>query len=146
MKCEIHSKALSNFTPNPSHAFYLRLCTNCARMRLLHRDCAQWSRQNASGDRCHFVGSTVKLFQSLALHLQFHLRILLEDLRFALAEHLGCPFIGCASGTQPCGISVTCSPFLVQSKADFKDRSKRHFSVDSALPISRTSSWRFTDL
>jgi hypothetical protein len=24
MKCEIHSKALSNFTPNPSHAFYLR--------------------------------------------------------------------------------------------------------------------------
>ena len=31
MKCEIHSKALSNFTPNPSHVFYPRLYTNCAR-------------------------------------------------------------------------------------------------------------------
>jgi len=99
MKCEIHSKALSNFAPNPSHAFYPRLCTNCARMRLLHRDCAQWSHQNVSGDRCHFVGSTVKLFQSLALHHQLHLGILLEDLRVALAEHLGYPFIGYAPGT-----------------------------------------------
>jgi hypothetical protein len=24
MKCEIHSRALSNFTPNPSHTFYSR--------------------------------------------------------------------------------------------------------------------------
>src|SRR6202007_209692 len=54
-----------------------------------------------------FVGSTVKLFQSLALHLQLHLRILLEDLRVALAEHLSHPLIGYASGTQPCRISGT---------------------------------------
>ena len=34
MKCFIHSKALSNFTPNPYHHFYFypRLCTNCGRM------------------------------------------------------------------------------------------------------------------
>ena len=29
-------------------------------MRLLHPDCAQWSHQNVSGDRCHFIGPTVK--------------------------------------------------------------------------------------
>ena len=56
---------------------------------------------------CHFVGSTIELFQSLALHLQLHLRILLEDLRVALAKHLGYPFIGYASSTQPCCIRGT---------------------------------------
>jgi hypothetical protein len=35
MKCEIHSKALSNFAPNPSHVFYPRLCTNEAIARRL---------------------------------------------------------------------------------------------------------------
>jgi hypothetical protein len=106
MMCLIHSKALSDFTPSPSHRFYLRLCTKCARMRLLHRNCAHWSRhQNVSGDRCHFVGSTVDLFQRFALHLQLHLRILLEDLRVALAEHLSHPLIGYASGTQPCKVN-----------------------------------------
>src|SRR5713101_7039047 len=34
-----------------------------------------------------------------ALHLQLHLRILLEDLRVALAKHLRYPLIGYASGT-----------------------------------------------
>ena len=50
MKCEIHSNALSNFTPSPSHAFYPRLCTNCARTRLLHRNRAQRIRQYVSGN------------------------------------------------------------------------------------------------
>jgi hypothetical protein len=40
-------------------------------------------------------------------HLQLHLRILLEDLRVALAEHLSYPRIGYVSGTQPCGMSGT---------------------------------------
>jgi hypothetical protein len=72
--CFIHSKALPNFTPSPSHHFYPRLCTNCARMRLLHRDCAHWSgHQGVSGYRCHFVGSTIELYQCFALHLQLHL-------------------------------------------------------------------------
>jgi hypothetical protein len=54
-----------------------------------------------SGNGCHFVGSTIELYQCFALHLQLHLRILLEDLPVAPAEHLGHPFIAYASGTQP---------------------------------------------
>jgi len=74
-------------------------------MRLLHRDCAHWSRhQNFSGHRCYFVGSTVELCQSFALHLQLHLVILLEDFRVALTKHLSYPLIGYSSGTQPSGI------------------------------------------
>jgi len=44
-----------------------------------------------------FAGPAVELLQSFALHLQFHLRILLEDLRVSLAKHLSQPFIGCHS-------------------------------------------------
>ena len=49
----------------------------------------------------HFIGTTVELFQSLALHLQFNLRILLEDLRVPLAKHLRDPLVRYASGAQP---------------------------------------------
>jgi hypothetical protein len=43
-----------------------RLCANCARMLLLHRYSAHWSRhQSVSGCRCHFVGSTVELFEGI---------------------------------------------------------------------------------
>ena len=77
------------------------LCTN----GLLDRDCAYWSRRHSvSGYRCDFIGSTVELFQSFALHLQLHLEILLEDLRIAWSKQLGDPLIGYASGTQTCGI------------------------------------------
>ena len=48
--------------------------------------------------RYHLVGSTIELFQGFALHLQLHLRILLEDLRVALTKHLGNPFVGYTSG------------------------------------------------
>jgi hypothetical protein len=59
----------------------ITLSPDCARMGLLYRDCAHCNRhQNISGRRCHFVGSTVELFQGLALHRQFHFGILLEDL------------------------------------------------------------------
>src|SRR5579863_10004864 len=98
-------KGFPRFISAPISWFLFLLCTNCARMRLLHRDCAHWSRrQNASGSRSYFVGSTVYLFQSFALHLQLHLGILLEDLRIALAKHLGYPLIGYSSGAQPCGV------------------------------------------
>jgi len=66
-------------------------------MRLWQRGCAHWSRQIVSGLWCYFVGSTVELFQSFALHLQLHLGILLEDLRVALAKHLSYPLIGYSS-------------------------------------------------
>jgi len=41
----------------------------------------------------HLVGTAVQLLQSFALHLQFHLRILLEDLRVSLAKHLRDPLV-----------------------------------------------------
>ena len=47
------------------------------------------------------VGLPVDLLQSLALHLKFHLRVFLEDLRVALPKHLRHPLIGHAAGTQP---------------------------------------------
>jgi hypothetical protein len=56
---------------------------------LLHSDRAQWNRQGIYGvHRCSLVGLTIGLVQSLAFHLQFHLRILFEDLRVALTKHL----------------------------------------------------------
>ena len=67
-----------------------------------------WSRhQSVDDNRHHFVGSTIELFQSFAVHLQLHLRILLEDLRVALTKHLSHPLIGNASSTQPLGIRGT---------------------------------------
>ena len=47
----------------------------------------------------------VKLHQNVALHLQLHLRVLLEDLRVTLAQHLRHPFVRYSSCTQPGGIS-----------------------------------------
>ncbi len=67
------------------------LCTN----ESLDHVCAHRSRHESVGDnRRHFVGSTVELFQGFALHLQLHLRMLLEDLRVALTKHLSHPLIG----------------------------------------------------
>jgi hypothetical protein len=43
-------------------------------------------------------------FQSLALHLQLHLRIFLEGLRLSLAKHLCHPLVRYPSGTEPGGI------------------------------------------
>jgi hypothetical protein len=47
----------------------------------------------------HLVGKAVKFLQSFALHLQFHLRVLLEDLRVSLAKHLCDPLVRYPSGT-----------------------------------------------
>src|SRR5579864_1600079 len=52
----------------------------------------------------HLIGTAVKFLQGFALHLQFHLRILLEDLRVALTKHLCDPLVRYPSGTEPCGI------------------------------------------
>jgi len=56
----------------------------------------------------HLIGLAVHFLQSLSLHLQFHLRILLKDLGVALPEELCNPFVcdtactksGCVSGAQ----------------------------------------------
>src|SRR5207253_10191938 len=45
---------------------------------LLNRSCARFQR--------HLVGLTVHFLQGLSLHLQFHLRILFEDLCVALSK------------------------------------------------------------
>src|SRR5712692_5555330 len=53
------------------------------------------------------VGLPVNLFQSLALHLQLHLRVLLEDLRVALPKHLCHPLVGHAARAQPGSVRRT---------------------------------------
>ena len=96
-RCGTHSKGLSNFLPVSIHRFWPRPCTYRAFIRavlLLNRDRAHLFCRYS----CHFSGSAVKLFQSLALHLQFHLRILFEDLRVSLAKHLRDPLVRYASG------------------------------------------------
>ena len=52
----------------------------------------------------HLIRTAVELLQSLALHLQFHLRVLFEDLRVSLAKHLCDPLVRYPSGTEPGGI------------------------------------------
>jgi len=66
----------------------------------LHHDRAH----SFTSRRSHLAGSAVELLQGFALHLQFHLGILLEDLRVSLAKHLRHPLIRYASSTQPRGI------------------------------------------
>jgi hypothetical protein len=80
--------------------FQPRPCIYRALMRSIDRD-----RANSFGNhRGHFAGAAVKLLQSVALHLQLHLRVLLEDLRVTLAQHLSHPFVRYSSCTQPSGI------------------------------------------
>jgi len=67
----------------------------------LHRDRAKLTTCFLSR---HLIGLAIELLQSLALHLQFHLEILLEDLRVSLAKHLRDPLVRYPSGTEPCGI------------------------------------------
>jgi hypothetical protein len=52
-----------------------------------------------SGYQRQFVSSTIEFYRCFALHLKLHLRILLEDLRLALAEQLSFALIGYTSGT-----------------------------------------------
>jgi hypothetical protein len=53
-------KALVKFLSTQSLSFG----SNCARMRFLQCDCAHWSRrQNVSGHRPYFVGSTLERFR-----------------------------------------------------------------------------------
>src|SRR6266700_4119587 len=96
----IDSKVLSNFISTPALDFWPRPCTNRALIRSLHHDRAH----SFTSRRSHLAGSAVELLQGFALHLQFHLGILLEDLRVSLAKHLRHPLIRNASSTQPRGI------------------------------------------
>src|SRR5882724_12621806 len=91
MKCTIDSKALSNFTPNPSRHFRSH-CAKTVPNTLLNRGCARIQR--------HLIGLAVHLLQGLSLHLQFHLRILLEDLCVALSEELCNPLVGDTACTE----------------------------------------------
>ncbi len=99
----IDSKVLSNFISTPALDFWPRPCTNRALIRSLHHDRAH----SFTSRRSHLAGSAVELLQGFALHLQFHLGILLEDLRVSLAKHLRHPLIRYAPSTQPRGICGT---------------------------------------
>jgi hypothetical protein len=56
----------------------------------LHRDYAHSSRdKSVSGGRCHFICSTIELFQSFALHLQLSFELPPNAALFALGEEPG---------------------------------------------------------
>ena len=93
MKCTIDSKALSNLH---SHSDSPLFAFNCAKtvpnISLNHR-CARIQR--------HLVRLAVDLLQGFSLHLQLHLRILLEDFGVTLPKQLCHPFVRDAAGTEP---------------------------------------------
>src|ERR1035438_1392867 len=97
MTSRIDSKALSNFTTTPIDDFRPRPCTNRALIGSLHHVRAHFLPTR----RGHFAGPAIEGAQSFVLHLQLHLRILLEDLRVSLAKHLCHPLVRYASGTEP---------------------------------------------
>src|SRR4029077_20959824 len=97
----IDSKALPNFMTTPNHDFWPRPCTYRAFMRSLNENRAFLIACFLSR---HLIRTAVELLQSLALHLQFHLRVLFEDLRVSLAKHLRDPLVRYPSGAEPCGI------------------------------------------
>src|SRR5580693_8877745 len=101
MTSRIDSKVLPNFLPPRNHDFWPRPCTYRAFMRSLHEGRAFLIACFLSR---HLIRTAVELLQSLALHLQLRLRILLEDLRVSLAKHLGYPLVRYPSGAGPCGI------------------------------------------
>src|SRR2546427_6488002 len=95
----IDSKVLSNFISTPALDFWPRPCTNRALIRSLHHDRAH----SFASRRSHLAGSADELLQGLARHLQFHLGILLEDLRVSLAEQLRHPLSRYPPTAQPRG-------------------------------------------
>ena len=71
----IDSKALSNFVTTPDHDFRPRPCTNRAFMS----HCTVTVPTDSPLAGSNLAGAAVQLFQSFALHLQFHLRILFAN-------------------------------------------------------------------
>src|SRR5580704_65340 len=63
-------------------------------MGLLKDGCAQCR----CAQHLHLVGLTIDFLQSFALHLEFHLRIFLKNVRISLTKHLCDPFVGYSSG------------------------------------------------
>ena len=82
MNCSIHSRVLANITPNPITVF----APTVHEWFIAPRLCTWEPPSEHQRYRCYFVGSTIELNQCFALHLQFHLRILLEDSRVALCQ------------------------------------------------------------
>jgi hypothetical protein len=101
MTSRIDSKVLSNAVTTANHDFFLNRAKIVPIPCSLHGDRA---RMRSCFFSRHLVGMAVQLLQSFALHLQFHLRILLEDLLVSLTKHLGYPLVGHATGTESRGI------------------------------------------
>src|ERR1035437_9250776 len=83
----------------PSIAFahsLARLCRNCAKTPTVRLHCARTLPA--------FIRVPDQLFQSFALHLKFHLSVLLEDLRVALAQHLSHPLVCDTSRAEAGGV------------------------------------------
>jgi len=129
MNCFIHSKALSNFTPNPSRHFW----PHCAKT-VPNTFTESWLCQNPG----HLIGLAVHFLQSLSLHLQFHLRILLEDLCVTLSKELCNPLVGDTACTEPrrIGGAQVIDPEVGNSRA-FQCLPRRQYRSESWSRVSR---------
>ena len=88
------SKAFAASRKLRKPTFYPSLCQNSVKTPVARTLLCQNSR--------HFVGPAIDFVQRFPVHLQLHLRILLEHLRITLTKHLGDPLIRHASGAKPC--------------------------------------------
>src|SRR5262249_9668599 len=73
------------------------------------------------------VRRAIELLQRLGLHLQLHLRVLLEPLRVALPKKLRHPFVGHAASAQPCRVR----------RAQVVDPEERHLRALQRQPPRR---------
>jgi hypothetical protein len=103
--CRIDSKVLSNVVTTPNHDFRPRpyqIRAHCT-VTVPERAPAFSAEAPAFSAGISFAWR-FELLQSFALHLQFHLRILLEDSLVSLTKHLCYPLVGHTTGTEPRGI------------------------------------------
>ncbi len=78
----------------------------------------------------NFISVPVEFRQGLALHLQLHLRVFLEDLRVSLAKHLCDPLVAYTSSAEPRGVSRA---QIVNAKIRYLGSSQCCFPGESGL-------------
>src|SRR5579859_6629878 len=127
VKTCIDVKAFASVRKLQKPTFYPLLCQNCVKTSVTRTLLCQNSR--------HFVGPAFDFVQRFPLHLQLHLRVLLEHLGIALTKHLDDPFVCHASGvkgTRP----LPYSPQFVIPNRSYFDRVRdplSHFSLYCSL-------------
>jgi len=97
----------------------------------------------AAVNRCAAISSFSAPCWSLALHLQLHLRVLLENLRVSLPQQLCDPLVGNAAGTEPRRVGGTqVVDAEIRNASKYRDRSASIASIHRCGVRSGMPLWR----